>query len=41
MSAPKERKMISPDDFGTFPFSRFTAEEFRHFFCLVCPPPRQ
>ncbi|EEV2448745.1 plasmid transfer ATPase TraJ, partial [Escherichia coli] len=24
--------MISPDDFGTFPFSRFTAEEFRHFF---------
>ncbi len=29
--------MISPDDFGTFPFSRFTAEEFRHFFCTGVP----
>nr|WP_275527798.1 hypothetical protein [Escherichia coli] len=24
--------MISPDDFGTFRFYRFTAEEFRDFF---------
>ncbi|HDJ0262390.1 TPA: plasmid transfer ATPase TraJ, partial [Escherichia coli] len=24
--------MTLPDEFGTFPFARFTAEEFRHFF---------
>lgn len=24
--------MKLPDEFGTFPFARFTAEEFRYFF---------
>ena len=32
--------MKLPDEFGIFPFARFTAEEFRHF-CPVCPTPRQ
>lgn len=32
--------MKLPDEFGTFPFARFTVEEFRYF-CLVCPTPRQ
>ncbi len=29
--------MKLPDEFGTFPFARFTAEEFRYFFCPGVP----